>query len=238
MTIPTGPLPAAEKKRDMPFLCAQDSGDLDLHPPCGHARPHPRCRVYADDSLHQSRIRRHRSPLPGIRGLHTAPVPDTTTSIPAAGYTRTTHCTGPGYDDIDPRCRVYADDPEPNRPAGDTRTGSRDRELRGVSHQPGPGDCQRTLGDGGQACGEPLFPKGRPVSPAPHLEILAKRPHGPGYPPCLSGPWSHHCGEPMSRQGGAYRKIHPPPPPSGSGPATGRYGCVTPGGEREMRAST
>ena len=152
MTIPTGPLPAAEKKRDMPFLCAQDSGDLDLHPPCGHARPHPRCRVYADDSLHQSRIRRHRSPLPGIRGLHTAPVPDTTTSIPAAGYTRTTHCTGPGYDDIDPRCRVYADDPEPNRPAGDTRTGSRDRELRGVSHQPGPGDCQRTLGDSGQAC--------------------------------------------------------------------------------------
>ena len=238
MTVRTGPLPAAEKKRDMPFLCTQDGGDFDVHPPCGHARPHPRCRVYADDTLHRSRIRPHRSPLPGVRGRHTAPVPDTMTSIPAAGCTQTTHCTGPGYDDIDPRCRVYAEDPEPDRPAGDPPTGSRDRELRGVSHQPRPGDCQRTLGNSGQACGEPLFPKERPVSPGTSAGDFRKKTTWPGISPLLFWPLLPPPRGADVPTGWGIQKDSPTSPPIRERTGNRQVRLRDSRGEREMRAST
>ena len=177
----------------------------------GYDHIDPRCRVYADDPLHRSRIRQYLSPLPGVRRRHTAPVPDTMTSIPAAGYTRKTRSriappgTLPQEAGIG-NCEEYHTNPDQGTASG--RWGTADRHAVNL--------CFQKSG---------LFP------PAPQLAIFVKRPHGPGYPPCFFGPCSHHRGEPMSRQGGAYGKIPPHPPTSGSGPATGRYGCVTRGGK-------
>ena len=156
MTVRTGPLPAAENKRDMPFLCAQDSGDLDLHSPCGHARSRPRCRVYAEDPLHRSRIRRHRSPLPGVRGRPGA-------ESPRRGHSH-------------------------RKPGSGTARSITPTQTRGL---PADAGGQRT----GMLCFQKsgLFPQ--------HLRWrFSQKDHTPGIsPPCFSGPWSHHCGEPTSR---------------------------------------